>query len=67
MAGEVAPDYGRCPCGGLYEQRLVEVKMNLADEQVLLNEIPQGRCPSCGSRVYKAVVLSALETVMRGD
>jgi YgiT-type zinc finger domain-containing protein len=63
---EVAPDYGRCPCSGVYERRVVEVNMTVDGEQILLEGVPQGACPLCGSRVYKQVVLNAIETVMRG-
>jgi hypothetical protein len=40
--------------------------MTVDGEQVLLEDVPQGACPLCGSRVYKRVVLTAIETVMRG-
>jgi hypothetical protein len=59
-------DYGRCPCGGVYERRFVEVRMTVADEPVHLQDVPQGACPLCGSRVYKANVLESIESVMRG-
>ena len=56
--------YGRCPCGGQYETRLVEVNMTTASaEDIHLERIGQGRCPRCGSRVYKAVVLADLEAL----
>lgn len=58
---------GRCPCGGRYEHRLVEVR--IADnrpEPVVLGDVPQGACPTCGSRVYPVTVLGRLELLMRG-
>jgi YgiT-type zinc finger domain-containing protein len=70
MMGRVAPklsaDYGQCPCGGTYEQRNVEVAMNVAGERLIVPDVPQGECPVCGSRVYRAATLEAIEDVMRG-
>lgn len=63
---EVAPDYGRCPCGGVYERRYVEVRMTVGGDAILLEDVPQGACPLCGSRVYKRIVLTGIEMVMRG-
>jgi YgiT-type zinc finger domain-containing protein len=61
-----AHDFGRCPCGGVYERKLVEVPMTVQGEPVVLTDVPQGACPVCGSRVYKAVTLEGIEAVMRG-
>lgn len=33
---------------------------------VVLTDVPQGACPNCGSRVYKAEVLERIETLMKG-
>ncbi len=66
------PD-GRCPCGGTYDDRAVEVRFSPPDggEPVTLPDVPQGACSSCGSRVYAAGVLQRLELafkdVMRRD
>jgi len=60
------PDYGRCPCSGLYENRSVEVRMNVAGKVVVLTNVPQGACPLCGSRVYKTEVLERIESLMKG-
>ena len=57
-------EYGRCPCGGEYELRFVEVRMTVDDEPIVLTDIPQGACPECGSRVYKAVALEGIEALM---
>ena len=57
-------DYGRCPCGGVYESRIVEVRMTVGGEKVVLSEVPQGACPQCGSRIYKAGVLEQIEALM---
>ena len=59
-------EYGTCPCGGRYEPRLVEVRMAVDHEPVTLQNVPQGACPVCGSRVYKASILHMIELVMRG-
>lgn len=62
-----AMTYGRCPCSGTYETRSVEVKMSVDGQAVHLTGVPQGACPTCGSRVYKAALLEVLEAVMRGE
>ena len=36
------PDYGMCPCGGKYDNRLVEVRLTVADQVVVLPDVPQG-------------------------
>jgi YgiT-type zinc finger domain-containing protein len=59
-------EYGRCPCSGVYEDRYVEVRMTVAGQVVVLANVPQGACPLCGSRVYKAAVLESIERVMAG-
>jgi YgiT-type zinc finger domain-containing protein len=56
--------YGRCPCSGTYEQRSVEVRLTVAGNPVVLTNVGQGACPNCGSRVYKAEILAALEGLM---
>jgi len=58
--------YGGCPCSGIYEPRSVEVKMTVEGERVVLTDVPQGMCPLCTSRVYKADVLEIVEDHMRG-
>jgi YgiT-type zinc finger domain-containing protein len=67
MSESSAPVFGLCPCGGVYSPREVEVKMNVADETVVFEHVPQGACPTCGGRVYKAATLKMLETVLRGQ
>jgi len=59
-------EFGRCPCGGTYESKLVEVRMTVQGEVVVLSDVPQGACPVCGSRVYKAGMLEDIEALMRG-
>jgi YgiT-type zinc finger domain-containing protein len=61
-----ATSFGRCPCGGQYDARTVQVQITVDGEQFLLDDVPQGACPSCGSRVYKAYVLEELEAMHRG-
>jgi YgiT-type zinc finger domain-containing protein len=60
-------DYGRCPCGGAYEHRYVEVRMTVGGKVVVLTDVPQGACPNCGSRVYKPEVLERIEFLMKGE
>jgi YgiT-type zinc finger domain-containing protein len=62
-----ALQWGPCPCGGQYENRTVEVRMTVQNESIVLSDVPQGACPRCGSRVYKAEVLERIESVMRGQ
>jgi len=57
-------EYGTCPCGGKYKTRQVEVRTTIGSKLVILNEVPQGACPQCGSRVYKAEVLARVETFL---
>jgi hypothetical protein len=57
-------DFGRCPCGGVYEERSVEIRMTAADGPRVFEAVPQGACPVCGSRVYKALLLDVIEHVM---
>jgi YgiT-type zinc finger domain-containing protein len=58
-------EYGTCPCAGTYENRSVEVRMTVGGKAIVLENIPQGACPLCGSRVYKTEVLECLEALMR--
>jgi hypothetical protein len=58
-------DFGRCPCSGTYEQRWVAVRMTVDGQEVVMSDIPQGTCATCGSRVYKADVLEMLEALWR--
>jgi YgiT-type zinc finger domain-containing protein len=58
-------DYGRCPCGGKYDRRAVEVRLTVNGKVIVLTDVPQGACPNCGSRVYKAEVLERIETLMK--
>jgi hypothetical protein len=60
------PEYGRCPCGGTYEPRTVEVRMTVDGTPVVLSDVPQGRCARCDSRVYALATLETLERTMRG-
>ncbi len=58
-------EYGRCPCSGSYQHRAVEVRMTVNGRTVVLTAVPQGACPVCGSRVYKAEVLERIESLMK--
>ncbi len=59
-------DYGKCRCAGQLESRSVEIRMTLEHGLVALTNVPQGACPVCGSRVYKAWVLQCIEGVYQG-
>jgi hypothetical protein len=61
----MALDYGICPCTGNYEKRSVEVRMTVEGKVVVFNDVPQGACPLCGSRVYKTDVLEYIEATMK--
>ncbi|MEN9797671.1 MAG: hypothetical protein RL653_1367 [Pseudomonadota bacterium] len=67
MLADVAAalDYGRCPCSGVYQHRAVEVRMTVSGKVVVLVDVPQGNCPTCGSRVYKPEVLERIESLMK--
>jgi hypothetical protein len=67
MARSAAYNWGRCPCGGQYEHRLVEVKMTVEGKPVTLSDVFQGACPACGSRVYKAEQLARVEGTMKNE
>ena len=58
---------GAAQCGGKYESRMVEVTIKgVGDEPVVLKNVPQGVCPVCSGRVYKAQVLERIEATYRG-
>ena len=56
--------FGSCPCGGVYEQNVVEVKLSPGGRTVSLSDVLQGRCPVCDSRVYKVATLEGIEALM---
>jgi hypothetical protein len=60
-------EHGPCPCGGVFEPRLVEVRLSVGNEPVVLSNVPQGGCATCGSRVYKREILEVIETIFRGE
>jgi YgiT-type zinc finger domain-containing protein len=60
-------NYGNCPCTGHYENRTVEVRMTMNDQQVIIRDVPQGVCPLCGLRVYKVNILEYIESVFKSD
>ncbi len=63
---DITPDYGVCPCTGQYQKLTIEVRLTVNDKPIVLENVPQGVCPLCGSRVYKAQVLEYIEATMRG-
>ena len=67
MMQSAASAWGRCPCGGTYEQRVVEINMTVEGKPVKLTDVLQGACPNCGSRVYKAEMLARIEAVLKNE
>jgi len=57
----------RCPCGGTYEPRNIEIRLTPrgSSEAVVLEPILQGACPLCGSRVYRVSDLHRIEATMK--
>ena len=39
--------------------------MTVSGKIVVLTDVPQGSCPTCGSRVYKPEVLERIESLMK--
>jgi hypothetical protein len=66
VVSDRATTYGRCPCGGSYEPRSVEVRMQVDGEPVVLTNVSQGACPRRDGRVYKADILETLEVIRGG-
>jgi hypothetical protein len=54
--------FGRCPCGGRYATRTVSVQ---ASGTRTIDDVEQGSCPLCGSRIYKTSIVEMLELNMR--
>lgn len=67
MADYGKREYGRCPCRGSYANRYVEVRLTVGGKVVVLTDVPQGACPNCGSRVYKAEVLERIESLTKSQ
>jgi hypothetical protein len=62
------PSFESCPCGlGSFESSLVDIAMMVAGARVVLENIPQGLCPKCGSRVYSPECLLRIERLYRAD
>jgi hypothetical protein len=64
MSWQTMAEYGACPCGSRYDSRMVEVRMTVGAERFVLESVPQGACPQCGSRVYKLADLELVERLM---
>lgn len=58
-------DYGKCRCSGRFEDRFVEVRLNIKGKIIVLTDVPQGVCSSCGTKVYRTGVLGRIEELMR--
>lgn len=57
-----------CACGGgRLSLRNVEINITAGGQAVMLRDVPQLACPSCGSRVYAADTLERLEAIMRAS
>jgi hypothetical protein len=67
MTQSASLQWGRCPCGGTYEQRVVDINMQVEGKPVRLTDVLQGACPNCGSRVYKAEMLARIEAAMKNE
>jgi hypothetical protein len=39
--------------------------MTVEGESIQLDNVPQGACPTCGSRVYRAAVLKRIECALK--
>jgi hypothetical protein len=64
----MAFSFGECPCrGGAYRTLYVKVNASVQGRQVAMDDVAQGVCDACGSRVYKADTLRRIEAVMRGE
>ena len=59
--------HGTCPCGGTYEEHRVNVRIAREGGAVEIHDVPQGRCETCGGRVYTAAVLERIEAVFKAD
>ena len=67
MPKSAALQWGPCPCGGTYAQSMVEVRMTAPGTSGELLQMPQGKCPRCGSRVYRAEGLARIEGTLRRE
>ena len=67
MTSPINYDFGRCPCSGVYDNRRVEVRLNVNGKIEVLSQVQQGACPICGSRVYKINDLELIESLMRSS
>jgi hypothetical protein len=41
--------------------------MTVQGRMVVVAGVPQGACPTCGSRIYKAEILARIEALMAAD
>ncbi|HVN54165.1 MAG TPA: YgiT-type zinc finger protein [Anaerolineaceae bacterium] len=57
--------FGTCPCGGKYENHSIKVTLNVNDQSIVLDPVPQGVCPNCGSRVYTTETLELIEKIIK--
>jgi hypothetical protein len=61
---EETPDFGKCLCArGHLQSRHVEVRMPFRGRTLTLPGVLQGKCPECGTTVYRPQTLGRLETI----
>lgn len=58
---------GKCPCGGTYEDREVQVRLTSSSTGAVtvLESVPQAVCPICESRAYHASILQRIEAAFQ--
>jgi YgiT-type zinc finger domain-containing protein len=57
----------RCACGGTFEEHMVTATFKTPEGDVQIQDVPQGRCPMCGSRVYPSRVLARIECAYKAE
>lgn len=56
----------RCPCGGTYDERRVLVRLEVDGRPVEFEDVGQGVCDTCGSKVYPSWLLEQVESAFAG-
>jgi hypothetical protein len=67
MASLSEIEYGRCSCGAQFQNREVNIRTTAFGRAIELIGVPQGVCPLCASRVYKAQVLECIESFLKAE
>ena len=55
----------RCTCGGPFEGTDVQINVKAENGDVVLPEVPQAVCTSCGRKAYTVATLQRIEAVKR--